>query len=50
MYTMKDFSIMCMAVHMAMAELHYECITLSFVIDECRITELFSGYIINLAN
>ncbi|GFT14348.1 hypothetical protein TNCV_4003511 [Trichonephila clavipes] len=32
---------------MVTAELLYECITHSFLIDECRITELFSGYIVN---
>ncbi|GFW06123.1 uncharacterized protein TNCV_4479151 [Trichonephila clavipes] len=30
-----------------MTELRYECITRSFLIDECRITEFFSGYIVN---
>ncbi|GFX73949.1 hypothetical protein TNCV_397601 [Trichonephila clavipes] len=28
-------------------ELRYECIPRSFLIDECRITELFSDYIVN---
>ncbi|GFY09167.1 hypothetical protein TNCV_4663581 [Trichonephila clavipes] len=32
---------------MVMAELQYECITCSFLIDECQITEFFSGYIFN---
>ncbi|GFS71297.1 hypothetical protein TNCV_5050441 [Trichonephila clavipes] len=32
----------------ANAELRYECITRSFLIDESRITEFFSGYIVNL--
>jgi hypothetical protein len=33
---------------MVTAELRYECITRNFVIDECRIIEFFSGYIVNL--
>ncbi|GFV67464.1 hypothetical protein TNCV_4621451 [Trichonephila clavipes] len=32
---------------MVTAELCYECMTRSFLIDECRITEFFSGYIVN---
>ncbi|GFU98892.1 hypothetical protein TNCV_3381381 [Trichonephila clavipes] len=32
---------------MVVAELRYECITCSFLIDEDRITEFFSGYITN---
>ncbi|GFW65607.1 hypothetical protein TNCV_3550301 [Trichonephila clavipes] len=32
---------------MIMVELRYECITRSFLIDECRITEFFSSYIVN---
>ncbi|GFW43042.1 hypothetical protein TNCV_1474381 [Trichonephila clavipes] len=32
---------------MVTEELRYECITSNFLIDECRITEFFSGYIIN---
>ncbi|GFV64879.1 hypothetical protein TNCV_3847441 [Trichonephila clavipes] len=28
-------------------ELRYECITRSFLINECRITKCFSGYIVN---
>ncbi|GFV27215.1 hypothetical protein TNCV_869451 [Trichonephila clavipes] len=39
--------ITCTAVQMVTAELRYECITRSFQIDECRITEFFSGYIVN---
>ncbi|GFV12984.1 hypothetical protein TNCV_3175191 [Trichonephila clavipes] len=36
------------ALHvMVTTELRYECITLSFLIDEYLITELFSGYIVN---
>ncbi|GFU34258.1 hypothetical protein TNCV_4976201 [Trichonephila clavipes] len=33
-------------VQMVTAELRYECITRSFLIDECRITEF--GYIVNI--
>ncbi len=40
--------ITCTAVQMVTAELRYECITRSLLIDECRITEFFSGYIVNL--
>ncbi|GFX82286.1 hypothetical protein TNCV_972981 [Trichonephila clavipes] len=32
---------------MVKTELRYECITSSYRIDECRITEYFSGYIFN---
>ncbi|GFT06523.1 hypothetical protein TNCV_3356441 [Trichonephila clavipes] len=32
---------------MVTAELRYEGITCSFLIDECRIIEFFSGYIVN---
>ncbi|GFS96399.1 hypothetical protein TNCV_17321 [Trichonephila clavipes] len=35
------------AVQMVTAELLYKCITHSFLIDECLITELFSGDIVN---
>ncbi|GFY24402.1 hypothetical protein TNCV_1014501 [Trichonephila clavipes] len=34
---------------MVTAELHYECITRRLIIDECRITEFFSGNIVNCA-
>ncbi|GFV11379.1 hypothetical protein TNCV_3923281 [Trichonephila clavipes] len=34
-------------VKMINAELRYKCITRSFLIDECRIKEFFSGYIVN---
>ncbi|GFY17689.1 hypothetical protein TNCV_1074241 [Trichonephila clavipes] len=37
----------CKARKMITTELPYECITRSFLIDECRITELFRGYIVN---
>ncbi|GFY12736.1 hypothetical protein TNCV_2449271 [Trichonephila clavipes] len=39
--------ITCTTKQMVMAELRDECKTLSFLIDECRITECFSGYIVN---
>ncbi|GFY05144.1 hypothetical protein TNCV_3270161 [Trichonephila clavipes] len=39
--------ITCMAVQMVTSELRYEYIMCSFLIDECRITESFSGYIVN---
>ncbi|GFU58719.1 hypothetical protein TNCV_932631 [Trichonephila clavipes] len=29
-------------------KLRYECITCSFLIDECRVTEFFSSYIVNI--
>ncbi|GFS99033.1 hypothetical protein TNCV_1890431 [Trichonephila clavipes] len=32
---------------MITADLLYKCITRSFLINECRITEFFSGYIVN---
>ncbi|GFV67056.1 hypothetical protein TNCV_357401 [Trichonephila clavipes] len=32
---------------MVAAELRYECITRSFLIDECRITEFYSGCVVN---
>ncbi|GFW95496.1 uncharacterized protein TNCV_1721981 [Trichonephila clavipes] len=32
---------------MVTAELSYKCITLSFLTDECRIREVFSGFVIN---
>ncbi len=44
----KQTFITCTAVQMVTAELHYECITRRFLIDEYRITEFFSGYIVNL--
>ncbi|GFW06412.1 hypothetical protein TNCV_2187471 [Trichonephila clavipes] len=44
----KQTCITCTAVQMVTAELRYECITCSFLIDECRITECFSGYINNM--
>ncbi|GFV99311.1 histone-lysine N-methyltransferase SETMAR [Trichonephila clavipes] len=34
-------------VRMVTVELCYECITRSFLIDECRIAQFFSGYILN---
>ncbi|GFW34571.1 hypothetical protein TNCV_952011 [Trichonephila clavipes] len=37
----------CRLVQMVTAELRYECFTRTFLIDQCRIAELFSGYIIN---
>ncbi|GFX20213.1 hypothetical protein TNCV_1437731 [Trichonephila clavipes] len=40
--------ISCTAVKTATAELRYDCITLSFLIDKCRITEFFSGCIVNV--
>ncbi|GFX12055.1 hypothetical protein TNCV_2998381 [Trichonephila clavipes] len=39
--------IICTAVQMVTADLHYKCITRSFMIDECPITEFFSSYIVN---
>ncbi|GFY13523.1 hypothetical protein TNCV_4958931 [Trichonephila clavipes] len=39
--------ITCTAMQMVMAELRYECITRSFLIDECRITEYVRDYIVN---
>ncbi|GFX18010.1 hypothetical protein TNCV_1576891 [Trichonephila clavipes] len=44
----KQTCIPCTAVQMITVELRYECITRSFLIDECRNTEIFSGYIVNL--
>ncbi|GFU95385.1 hypothetical protein TNCV_5015941 [Trichonephila clavipes] len=35
-------------VQLVMTELRYECITSSFGIDKCRITQFFCGYIVNL--
>jgi hypothetical protein len=32
---------------MVTAELRYECIARSILIDECRIVEFFNGYIVN---
>ncbi|GFU52435.1 hypothetical protein TNCV_193081 [Trichonephila clavipes] len=43
----KQTCIRCTAVQMVTADLRYECFTRSFLIDECRITEFFSGYIVN---
>ncbi|GFV86489.1 hypothetical protein TNCV_2156821 [Trichonephila clavipes] len=40
--------ITCTAEQMVTAEMRYECITRSFLIDECRFTEFFSGYIVNV--
>ncbi|GFY14690.1 hypothetical protein TNCV_647341 [Trichonephila clavipes] len=37
----------CTAVQTVTAELLYECIMRIFLLDECRITECFSGYIVN---
>ncbi|GFX98566.1 hypothetical protein TNCV_1501441 [Trichonephila clavipes] len=37
----------CTTVQMVTAELRYECVTRSFLIDDCRITEFFRGYIVN---
>ncbi|GFV02032.1 hypothetical protein TNCV_535401 [Trichonephila clavipes] len=46
--TMGDFTYTEKAVvQMVTANLLCECITHSFLIDECRITEIFSGYIVN---
>ncbi|GFS84362.1 hypothetical protein TNCV_4605741 [Trichonephila clavipes] len=43
----KQTRITCTAMQMVIAELRYECITRSFLIDECRITEFFNGYIVS---
>ena len=55
-YTMGDFTYAKKAdmhYHVRMmqvvtAELYYECVTLNFLIDKCRITEFVSSYIVNL--
>ncbi|GFU07598.1 hypothetical protein TNCV_2225681 [Trichonephila clavipes] len=39
--------ITCTAVQKVTAKLRYECITHSFLINECRITEFFRSYIVN---
>ncbi|GFY05268.1 hypothetical protein TNCV_2207141 [Trichonephila clavipes] len=39
--------ITCTAVQMVIVELRNECITLSFLLEECQITESFSAYIVN---
>ncbi|GFT65216.1 hypothetical protein TNCV_2816211 [Trichonephila clavipes] len=35
---------------MVTAELHYECTTLSFLIDECRTTAFFGGNIVDFVD
>ncbi|GFV43960.1 hypothetical protein TNCV_492851 [Trichonephila clavipes] len=45
--TKMQTGITCTAYQMVTAELRYECIMRSFLIDECRITEVFNGYIVN---
>ncbi|GFU56797.1 hypothetical protein TNCV_4041991 [Trichonephila clavipes] len=42
--------ITCMTAQLVTTELFYECITCSFLINECWITEIFNGYIVHFVN